>query len=373
MKKIVLLISLLVLLLSFASCSGEKEDAALSETKEEKTTEEGASTYEERYLYDLSEYVTLPDPYGVVAKFDDPGICTEEELEEAILQIRLRLADYTEKIALVEDYSKVIADYTVLLQGKEIPEESAESAELVVGLETEDGLQNTLAKSLVGFGAGNQCYVEYTFPKSVVYDQLSGQTVVIRATIREIWRATLPEFNEEFVRSLQGYETYSIKEFKAKLKKDILEQKEVNQRLAVWEAFCEGVTVHGYPEKELKVYVDDYTAYYTSLAEGMKMDLETLLSEYMEMTPEEFEEEKEKYAEEMVKNDMIFTQLARTLEITLTDEEYRLGAERYFAAEEMEFDSVTEFIRYYTEQRIRENLIRDKALMTVVENAVRAE
>ncbi len=372
MKRFVLVL-LLLSLLSFISCSEGGEKLSLSETKEEKKTENIAPTQEERYLYDLSEYVTLPDPYGVVATFDDPGVCTEKELEEAILQIRLRLATYSEQIALVEEYSKVSVDYTVLLRGREIPEEGARGAELIVGMESEDGLENTLAKSLVGFGTGNQCYAEYTFPKSVVYDELSGQTVVIRAVIGEIYRAALPEFNEEFVRSLEGYETYSMKEFKDKLKKDILEQKEVNQRLAVWEAFCEGVTVHGYPEKELEEYRSDYLAYYTSLAEGMKMDLETLLSEYMEMTPEEFEEEKESYAEEMVKNDMIFTQLARTLEITLTDEEYRQGAERYFAAEEMDFDSVTEFIRYYTEPRIRENLIRDKAMMTVVENAVRAE
>ena len=91
------------------------------------------------------------------------------------------------------------------------------------------------------------------------------------------------------------------------------------------------------------------------------------------MTMEEFEEETARYAEEMVKNDMIFTQLARTLEITLTDDEYRLGVERYYAAEETEFDSVTEFIQYYTEESIRENLIRDKAVMVLVENAIRIE
>ncbi len=370
MKKHCFILCLALLLFSFSACSEPREtltvsgDAAVSVTEAEKV---------ERYPYDLSEYVTLPDPYGVTAKFADPELCTEEEMNEAILQIRLRLATFGEAIALVEEYSKVVLDYTVILQGRELGEKSAQGTSLVVGLETENGLENTLAEALLGFGAGNQCYVEYTYPDSVVYDELAGKTVVIRAQIKEIYRGALPEFNEELVRSMEGFETYSLKEFRAVLKKDILAQKAENQRVAVWDAFTRGVVVHAYPEAELAEYRSDHIAYYTALAQGLKMEMADFLSQYMEMTLEEFEAETERYAKEMVKNDMIFTQLARTLQITLSDEEYRLGAERYFEAEETEFDSVTEFITHYTEDRIRENLIRDKALMTVVEHAVRAE
>ena len=371
MKKIIIAFILLGLVSSLSACA---KDAPVSETlTREEITEKAETPKEERYPYDLSEYVTLPEPYGVSAKFDDPESLTQKELDEAILQIRLRLATFDEKIALVEKYSKVKLDYTVIWQGVELTDQAVQGAELVVGLESGDEMQDTLGISLLGFGIGNQCYVEYTFPQSVVHDDLAGQTVVIRAVLSEIYRAVLPEYNEKFIRSMEGYETYTVKEFETKLKKDLLAQKEENQRLAVWEAFCAGVTVHGYPEKEIKEYTEDFRSYYTSLAQGLKMDLEELVSTYMEMTMEEFEEETARYAEEMVKNDMIFTQLARTLEITLTDDEYRLGVERYYAAEETEFDSVTEFIKYYTEESIRENLIRDKAVMVLVENAIRIE
>ena len=150
-------------------------------------------------------------------------------------------------------------------------------------------------------------------------------------------------------------------------------EKEYEKRVAVWDAFCQGVTVLQYPEAELASYRKDYIAYYENMAKNMEMTLEAFCSGYMEMTVEELNEEAETYAKEMVENDMIFTQLVRSLSLTLTDEEYQLGTEGYFEKEEGNFNSVTEFIDYYGEEQIRENLIRDKALAVLVENAVAAE
>ncbi|MBR7165643.1 MAG: hypothetical protein IKD18_05125, partial [Clostridia bacterium] len=76
---------------------------------------------------------------------------------------------------------------------------------------------------------------------------------------------------------------------------------------------------------------------------------------------------------EMVKNDMIFTQLVRVLEVTLTPEEYRAGLKAYFEKDEAGLPSIEDYEAYYTKKQIWENLLRDKALLLVVEHAVRAE
>ena len=56
--------------------------------------------------------------------------------------------------------------------------------------------------------------------------------------------------------------------------------------------------------------------------------------------------------------------------MTLSKEEFETGAREYFANEEGEFTSFEEFVEYYTEENIRQNLIWDKALNLVIENAV---
>ena len=80
--------------------------------------------------------------------------------------------------------------------------------------------------------------------------------------------------------------------------------------------------------------------------------------------------EAEDYAKELVKNDMIFAYLAQKLKVTLSDEEYSAGLREYYENEESEFASLDEFVEYYTEENIRRNLIWDKALKLVIENAV---
>ena len=58
------------------------------------------------------------------------------------------------------------------------------------------------------------------------------------------------------------------------------------------------------------------------------------------------------------------------LKVTLSDEEYSAGLREYYENEEGEFASLDEFVEYYTEENIRRNLIWDKALKLVIENAV---
>ncbi len=369
MKRAFFLLLAFVLLLS--GCSVTEENASTTEeTVAATTTREEAK---ERYQYDLSAYVTLPSPMGVVAHFPQTDVCTDEEVEEAILQLLLKVATFEEKVGLVKQYDRVTLEYRVLLDGKELTEESRDKLELVVGQKTENGAYDALGNALLGTVNGGTCWVEYTYPDSLYYEALAGKTVVLKGTVLALAEAALPEFNEEFIHRMEGYESYTEEEFREKLRKDILEEKEFQKRLAVWDVFCQGVTVLQYPEAELASYREDYTVYYETMAKNMEMTLETFCADYMEMTLEEFDAEAEAYAKEMVENDMIFTQLVRSLSLTLTDEEYQLGTERYFEKEEGDFNSVTEFIDYYGEEQIRENLIRDKALAVLVDNAVAAE
>ena len=85
---------------------------------------------------------------------------------------------------------------------------------------------------------------------------------------------------------------------------------------------------------------------------------------------EQFQEEARLFAQEKVKNEMIFTQLVRLQGIEITKEEYDEALLEYFEDEKGEFDSIEEFVLYYGEENLHQSILWDKALKAVVDRAV---
>ena len=113
--------------------------------------------------------------------------------------------------------------------------------------------------------------------------------------------------------------------------------------------------------------------YYQEYADEYEMELDEFLRSYFNSTEEAFRQEALEYAESMTKNDMIFTQLARVMGTTLSDEEYAQGVQTYFEKESASFDDLDAYVDYYGEDVLRENLIWDKSLRAMAEQSVRLE
>ncbi|MBR7165228.1 MAG: hypothetical protein IKD18_03020, partial [Clostridia bacterium] len=307
MKRVLTLILILVLSLPPVLLFGgdalyvlpEKEPSPAPETVEEK--EEPVVI--DSYPYDLSAYVTLPSPYGVIASFDEVGSCTPEEVQAAVDQIRLALATFEEKEGVVERFDKVTLSLQVMLGGQEDANLSEPETEIIVGQDGIDGKKAALAKALPGAAVGELRWVDYTFPESVLEGDYAGKTVIVKGTVKKIERGILPEVNADFVHSMEGFEDATVDAFYAMVEKDVLAQKEEKRISAVWTAFCRDVTVLGYPEAELRAYQDDYRNYYAEFARALEMELDAFLTEYMQTDRAGFEREMELYAKEMVKND----------------------------------------------------------------------
>ena len=175
------------------------------------------------------------------------------------------------------------------------------------------------------------------------------------------------------MQGLSGEDFHSVQEFRDAVMEDIKDQKRENRIYAVWAAFSASAQVLKFPEAEIRAYQEDYLKYYKEYADEYEMELDEFLRDYFNSTEEAFRQEALEYAESMTKNDMIFTQLARLMGTTLSDEEFDEGVQAYYDKEAASFDDLDAYIAYYGEDVLRENLIWDKSLRAMAERSVRLE
>lgn len=360
------LFTVLTVSVFLSSCRKEEPELTLPPKETETVTVEEMTWYD----YDLSEYMTMGDPMGVQAKFDDPAVCEEKEIDEALFQVMLSGASFTEKQGKAERYDKVKISFTMELDGVLQEKYSREEYDIVIGLDAQEDMEYRMGEKLIGAKAGETRSMLYTYPDTATYGEMAGKTVSCISVVKALYEAEIPECTDEYVQKLEGFDFQTVADFRAALREDILAEKESRKVQAVWSTFCDTVTITKYPEAELSAYLTSYKSYYLDLAEDMDMTLSEFLEEYLETDEESFLKEAESHAKELVKNDMIFAGLVQKLEVTLSDEEYAAGLEKYYENEEGDFASLEEYIRYYSEENIRRNLTWDKALNLVIENAV---
>ncbi len=325
---------------------------------------------EEMYDYDLSQYITLGDIFAVEASFEDPITVTEKELDAAIFQILLSFADFSEKSGPLERYNRATVDFYILQNGEVLTDYTQTDYGIVIGLQTDNAVETVLGEELIGAVVGEERSVEYTYPAELVETPLSGQTVLLKAVVKKTEKPLIPELIDAWVQEVFAGEFDSVQAFRESVREDIYEAKEMEKAGAVWLALLDGVRVRSYPEKEIAEYIQIYQENYKALAEKFDVSFEDLVKVYLEETMEEFLEEARIFAEEKVKNDMIFTQLVRLQGIEISREEYDAGVLEYFENEEEDFGSVEEFVSHYGEDKLYQSILWDKALKKVVEGAV---
>ncbi|MBQ3074900.1 MAG: hypothetical protein IJC26_02430 [Clostridia bacterium] len=326
-----------------------------------------------RYDYDLSEYVELEQLEPIRAPFADPTVCTEDEIDYAIHQIMLSYAEFTpkEEGAVIEAYDKAVLDYKIMQDGKELEEYCQPEYGIVIGYDGNGDIDYTLAKELEGKKVGDVCKVEYTFPTDdVSLGSWAGVTVECQGEVKGIYSALVPECTDEFVQKLEKFNFSTVQEFRDQIRIDTMEQKQEAKRKIVLDTFIAGVKVKKYPDAELKAYVEKYVAELKDMAEELDMEYADYISEYMQATEDQINEFALEDSRNRVKNDMACIQATRLMNVTLTEEEYKEGLERYYSQEQENFESVEAFEEHYTKPFMEDCIRWDKAFEMMVENAV---
>ncbi|MEW6355217.1 MAG: trigger factor [Planctomycetota bacterium] len=150
---------------------------------------------------------------------------TDEEMQAAIENLRLRAAELVKVEEPAKEGDAVLCNYTVTVDGKMVSE--AADAELAATGANITGLPaHEAGKLLIGSKAGDEKTGKFKLTDAFPQAELRNKEAEATFTIKEVRRLNKPEANDKFAKDL-GYESLD------ELKKDLMERLRRNKEQAV--------------------------------------------------------------------------------------------------------------------------------------------
>jgi trigger factor len=186
---------------------------------------------------------------------------TPEDIDREINKIRQARGVLKDSAAdTVKDNDYVQATVAAFIDGKAEPDLSGENQMYLAGEKTS---YRGIEKGLVGMKAGEEKDIEHEFPKDYTNRKFAGKKAVFKTKILKIKELEVPEVNDEFAKSLGGFETAEA--LKEAVKKELAKQAEAE--------------VKNHNTEQLFKYLLDNNTF--EVAEGLvEQELGSMLSRY---------------------------------------------------------------------------------------------
>ena len=375
MKKKVIMALLLGLCVTATGYTGayasetETETVAETETAAEEDTAEAASetsseaaseTAETEELGEEPEYKALD--YVTLGQYNalEVTVCsldvTEDEIQQQFYDdcsSHDKLLQVTE--GEVAEGDVVNIDYVGSIDGVEFDGGTDKGVDLTIGSGTfipgfEDGL--------IGAAIGKEINVNVTFPENYGNTDVAGKDAVFAVTVNFVKKA--PEMTDH--KTVDEYR----KGVEEQLKADKEAQQNSDKINGILNQIYSASTINGYPEEVVNYRTAQMKAYYTQVAEQSDMTLADFLSNQLQMTEEQFDQQCPAVIKQSMIQELLLKAVAESENMEISDEEYEAGIEKYIKSTGAE--SKETLLSQYTEAEIRRSLIMDKALDFLKEN-----
>jgi trigger factor len=278
---------------------------------------------------DLSKYITLGEYKGIEASVSKSNFkVTDEEIQRVVEKKFADNIAYTEikKRALKKD-DTVVIDCIGKIDGKKVDGCSSQDQTLKIGStdfpEAED--------KLIGHYVNDVVIVNAKFPDTVSDEMLKGKDVEYTITIKSAKVGKLPEFTDNLVYEVTGYENYD--EYITSLRKEMTEFYEKalvdNAKTQIWVEVCSGSKLIKNPEQKFLDAKDEYYNKYQKIAEQYKVGIDEMFTDYLGYSLDEVEQKANEYAADRVFEDMVFYSIVNKEKLSLSDEEYNTAAKDY--------------------------------------------
>lgn len=259
-----------------------------------------------------------------IDEIQKPAEVTDEDVENTIqssLQMNATQEEITDRP--VEDGDIATIDFTGKINGQEFEGGSSTDYPLTIG----SGLfLDGFEYSVIGHNIGDTYDWQGKFPDNYQNAEYAGKDVVFTITVKGIAEESVPELNDNFVKSVSE-KSKSVKEYKEEVRKQLTDDNETSYEnqvgQAVWQKVLENTEIKKYPEDEMKELSKTLIDQYKSMAEYAEQDYETYIQEQMGYSVEEFEKQVEEAAKASLKQSMVTEAIADKEKIKLSNKEYK--------------------------------------------------
>lgn len=323
----------------------------------------GCGKVKSKYLLDVeySDYVKLCEYKGIEVDkviFD----VSDDEVSE---QIEMQMYEYVTYDEItdrgIESGDYVVLDYEAKLDGKASDDYSGEQEEILVG---EGFFYPEVEEELIGMKSGEKKNVELTLTEDFAEEGDEGKTLSLDVTVDEITEENVPEFNDEFVKENTEYD--SIEQYNEVTKEELRESKEEEYKneavSSIMEYLVENSTFDGYPEElytQCEEYFDSENESYAAMY-GMEVE------EFLELMGYDEEARKESI-QENVNYELVIGAIAQAEGIDCSTDEIKKYVEDNY--EDFGYESSEEFFEDYTEEDVGYQLVYEKVLDLLYDNA----
>jgi trigger factor len=288
---------------------------------------------------------------------------TPEDLDREIEALRDRFAELVEKPdGPIADGDYITIDYQPHIEGRAVPGEKRENHTVVVG---NGSLEEDFERQLLRMSKGEEGKITVRYPHDHGREDLAGREVVFQVKVREVKTKSLPPLDDDFARQAGDYET--LEELKAEVKTRLeeYEKRQADHRLKndVVSRLVEANSIDAPPsmvEEEIDLRL---------MHMQNQLQMQGLRLNLSEKELQEWRQNSRAEAVKQVKANLILEKIAQLKNIDLSENELEEELKKMRQGETNDLESLKKKMEENgTLTRLRESLIREKALNNIMEN-----
>lgn len=223
---------------------------------------------------------------------------------------------------------------------------------------------------LIGAVKDEQKNVSVTFPENYGKEELNGKPAVFEVTVKEIKVKEVPALDDEFAKEVSEFET--IDELKADIRKKLEATNEAREKReyeeAVIDTVCSNANIE-IPEVMVTKETDNMLRDLEMRLKYQGLDLASYY-QYTNSSEEKMREYMKESAEKKVRTELVITKIAKTEEITATEEEIKERANevaKQYGGNEIE--KTVELLIQAQGEFLKQDVVNEKVVKLLVDNS----
>ena len=306
------------------------------------------------------------------------AVKASSEVSDDEVEARLkRIQDQNARLVTVEDKDREVAkddiisiDFEGYIDGKTFAGGKGDNYPLTIG--SHQFIDN-FEDQCIGHKVGDEFEVNVTFPTGYHSKDLAGKPAMFKVKINEIKVRELPELDDEFASEVSEFE--KLDEFKADLKKQLIEEKQKraaqeNENRVV-QKVVEGAEMD-VPDPMVENQVDHMLNDYASRLQAQGIPLDQYLS-ITGMTTENLRAQMRPQALNTIKTRLVLEAVVAAEKIEATEEDFTAELQKMAENYKMEADKLKELIGENEKKAMMLDLACQKAIDMLVSEAVLKE